>query len=383
MPPFSVLCLHKTLTPAFTLRTRPIYQYASISKPSSYRYHHSSFNTMSRLAPYAEQHKNITGPGDARPTAIQIVEDQGLVGKWAGKVAIVTGCSPGGLGPETARALHVTGADVYITVRDVVKGEEVAKDILSDGKPGKVEVIKLDLGSLESVRQGAKEFLSKSDKLNVLINNAGVMACPKGKTVDGFETQFGTNHLGHFLLFQLLKPTLLASSTPEFNSRVVSVSSSGHRQGRIQFEDFNFDHTVEYQPWAAYGQAKLANILFANELDRRYGSKGLHALSLMPGGIRTPLQRHTPELLKMLEDPDIAKWMKTPEQGAATSVWAAVAKEWEGKGGKYLDDVAEAEEVAPEGWTARPGYAPSAYDPPAEKRLWTESLKLVGLEDDA
>ncbi|GKT56901.1 short-chain dehydrogenase [Colletotrichum tofieldiae] len=338
---------------------------------------------MSRLAPYAEQHKNITGPGDARPTAIQIVEDQGLVGKWAGKVAIVTGCSPGGLGPETARALHVTGADVYITVRDVVKGEEVAKDILSDGKPGKVEVIKLDLGSLESVRQGVKEFLSKSDKLNVLINNAGVMACPKGKTVDGFETQFGTNHLGHFLLFQLLKPTLLASSTPEFNSRVVSVSSSGHRQGRIQFEDFNFDHTVEYQPWAAYGQAKLANILFANELDRRYGSKGLHALSLMPGGIRTPLQRHTPELLKMLEDPDIAKWMKTPEQGAATSVWAAVAKEWEGKGGKYLDDVAEAEEVAPEGWTARPGYAPSAYDPPAEKRLWTESLKLVGLEDDA
>lgn len=130
---------------------------------------------MSPLAPYAEQHKNITGPGDARPTAIQIVQDQGLVGKWAGKVAIVTGCSPGGLGPETARALHVTGADVYITVRDVAKGEEVAKDILSDGKPGKVQVIKLDLGSLESVRQGVKEFLSKSDKLNVLINNAGTL----------------------------------------------------------------------------------------------------------------------------------------------------------------------------------------------------------------
>ncbi|KAK1968516.1 short chain dehydrogenase [Colletotrichum sublineola] len=339
---------------------------------------------MSRLAPYAEQHNNLTGPGDSRPTAIQIVEDQGLVGKWAGKVAIVTGCSPGGIGPETARALHVAGADVYITVRDVIKGEEVAKDILSDGKPGKVEVIELDLGSLESVRRGAKEFLGKSDRLNVLINNAGVMACPKGKTVDGFETQFGTNHLGHFLLFQLLKPALLASSTPDFNSRVVSVSSMGHRRGRIQFEDLNFHGAVEYDPWAAYAQSKLANILFANELDRRYGPSGLHALSLNPGGIQTPLQRHTAERMDaLLKEPEIARCMKTPQQGAATSVWAAAAAELEGKGGKYLEDVAEAEEAAPEGWMARPGYVPSAYDPPTEKRLWTESLKLVGLEDDA
>ncbi|KAK1986222.1 short-chain dehydrogenase [Colletotrichum cereale] len=339
---------------------------------------------MSRLAPYAEQHKNVAGPGDARPTAIQIVQDQGLVGKWAGKVAVVTGCSPGGLGPETARALHVTGADVYMTVRDVAKGEEVAKDILSDGQPGKVEVIELDLGSLESVRRGAKEFLSKSDRLNVLVNNAGVMACPKGKTVDGFETQFGTNHLGHFLLFQLLKPALLASSTPEFNSRVVSVSSSGHRQGRIQFEDLNFERAVEYHPWAAYGQSKLANVLFANELDRRYGPEGLHALSLMPGGIRTPLQRHTEELMgAMLKRPEIARWTKSPEQGAATSVWAAVAAELEGRGGVYLDDVAEAGEATPEGEASRPGYAPSAFDPPTEKRLWAESLRLVGLADDA
>lgn len=131
---------------------------------------------MSRLSPYFQQHRNPSGPGDSRPTAIQVVEDQGLVGKWADKVVLVTGCSPGGIGPETARALHVAGADVYITVRDIPKGEEVAKDILSDGKPGKVEVIKLDLGSLDSVRQGAKEFLSKSEKLNVLINNAGLFS---------------------------------------------------------------------------------------------------------------------------------------------------------------------------------------------------------------
>ncbi|KAK2055813.1 short chain dehydrogenase [Colletotrichum caudatum] len=339
---------------------------------------------MSRLAPYAEEHSETTGPGDSRPTAIKVIQDQGLVGKWAGKVSIVTGCSPGGLGLETARALHVAGADVYITVRDVAEGHQVAKDILSDGKPGKVEVIQLDLGSLENVRRGAKEFLGKSDRLNVLINNAGIMACPEGKTVDGFEAQFGTNHLGHFLLFQLLKPALLASSTPDFNSRVVSVSSMGHRRGRIQFEDLNFEGAVKYEPWAAYGQAKLANILFANELDRRYGPSGLHALSLHPGGIRTPLHKHTLERMAVvIQDPEVLRLMKTPEQGAATSVWAAVAAELEGKGGKYLEDVAEAEEATPEGWMARPGYAPSAYDPPTEKRLWAESLKLVGLEDDA
>ncbi|KAK1999774.1 short-chain dehydrogenase [Colletotrichum falcatum] len=340
----------------------------------------------SRLAPYAEQHNsdNLAGPGDSRPTAVQIIQDQGLVGKWTGKVAIVTGCSPGGLGPETARALHVAGADVYMTVRDIAKGEQVAKDILSDGKPGKVDVIQLDLGSLESVRRGAKDFLSKSDRLNVLVNNAGVMACPKGKTVDGFETQFGANHLGHFLLFQLLKPALLASSTPDFNSRVVSVASMGHRWGRIQFEDLNFQDAVEYEPRLAYSQSKLANVLFANELDRRYGPSGLHALSLNPGGIRTALQRHTGERTEAIfKDPEIARWMKSPEQGAATSVWAAVAAELEGKGGKYLEDVAEAEEATPEGWMARPGYAPSAYDPATEKRLWAESLKMVGLEDDA
>ncbi|OLN92160.1 Retinol dehydrogenase 12-like protein 1 [Colletotrichum chlorophyti] len=337
---------------------------------------------MSRLAPYTEQHKTFNGPGDARPTAIQIIEDQGLVGKWAGKVALVTGCSPGGIGPETARALHVAGADVYITVRDVAKGEEVARDILSDGKPGKVEVIKLDLGSLESVRQGAKEFLSKSDKLNVLINNAGVMACPRGKTAEGFETQFGTNHLGHFLLFNLLKPTLLASSTPAFNSRVVALSSLAHRDGVINFDDLNFDRT-EYHDWSAYGQAKLANILFANELDRRYGAKGLHALSVHPGVIVSPLQRHRADFQEMMKSPAIAAFLKSTAQGAATSVWAATAKEWEGKGGRYLEDVSEAEAVPPDAPQGSPGYSKLAYDPPAEKRLWLESLKLVGLEDDA
>lgn len=131
---------------------------------------------MARLAPYLEQHKNLQGPGDARPTAIQIIEDQGLVAShsWTDRVVLITGCSPGGLGPETAKAIHLTGADVFITARDVAKGKQVAEEILADGKPGKVEVIQMDLGSLESVRAGAEEFLRKSgNKLNVLINNAG------------------------------------------------------------------------------------------------------------------------------------------------------------------------------------------------------------------
>lgn len=131
---------------------------------------------MTRLAAYVEQHNDPQGPGDVRPTAVQIIKDQGLISSpsWAGRVVLITGCSPGGLGPETAKAIHLTGADVYITVRDVTKGEQVAKEILADGKPGKVGVIQMDLGSLESVRAGANEFLRNSgNKLNVLVNNAG------------------------------------------------------------------------------------------------------------------------------------------------------------------------------------------------------------------
>lgn len=175
---------------------------------------------MTRLAPYYEQHKLeiVQGPGDSRPTAAQIIKDQGLIDspEWAGRVVLVTGVSPGGLGVETAKAIHLTGADVYITTRNLAKGEEVAEEIRADGKPGKVDVVQLELDSLDSIRTGAADFLKKSgNKLNILINNAGmyprigrleicakfwlgIMACPKGQTKDGFELQFGTNHLGMF-----------------------------------------------------------------------------------------------------------------------------------------------------------------------------------------
>ncbi|KAL1858820.1 hypothetical protein Daus18300_009818 [Diaporthe australafricana] len=340
---------------------------------------------MARLAPYYEQHKleNVRGPGDSRPTAAQIIEDQGLTDspEWAGRVVLITGVSPGGLGLETAKAIHLTGADVYITSRNLVKGKEIAEEIRADGKPGKVDVVQLELDSLDSVRTAASEFLLKSgSKLNILINNAGIMGCPKGQTKDGFELQFGTNHLGHFLLFQLLKDALLASASPTFNSRVISVSSCAHRGSNISFDDLNFEKT-EYTPLGAYKQSKLANILFANELDRRYQSQSLRALSLHPGGILTPIARYMPSVEDMKADEKLHRTLKDPGQGAATTVWGAVAKEWEGKGGVYLDEVAEGWLSPPDALYYHGGYAPQAFDPETEKKLWDVSLKLTGMDE--
>ena len=223
------------------------------------------WSNMAVIAPYASVHQTPQGPGDARPTALQIVKDQGLMGKLGDKVILITGCTSG-IGVETARALHATGAKIFITARNVKKGQDVAKDI-STSNPGQVvEVIKMELDSFDSVRAAVADFLNKTKKLNILINNAGVMACPEGRTQDGFETQWGTNVLGHFLLFQLLKDTLSASSSPQFASRVVSVSSSGHRISGIHFDNYNLDKDPSdtYDPWKAYGQSKTGNIYLAN-----------------------------------------------------------------------------------------------------------------------
>ena len=326
---------------------------------------------------YAAAHENPQGAGDARPTALDIVKDEGLEGKLSDKVALITGCSSG-IGIETARALHATGAKLFLGVRDISKGQSALSDIL---KPGRVELLKMDLNSLDSVRAAAAEFLKKSDTLNLLINNAGIMATPEGKTADGFESQFGTCHLAHFLLFQLLKPDLIASSSSSFNSRVIILSSSGHRTAGVRFDDYNFEKD-DYSPWVAYGQAKTSNIYMANEIDRRYGTRGLHALSIMPGGIMTRLQTHVPESIKALWDSDeVKKQFKSPQQGAATTVYAALSKEWEGRGGAYLEDCAEAKLAEGTGPTAK-GHAAHAFNEQGEKRLWADSLKFVGLEDD-
>jgi NAD(P)-dependent dehydrogenase (short-subunit alcohol dehydrogenase family) len=287
---------------------------------------------------YAPAYANPQGASDARPTAQQIIEDESLVGRLTGKVFLVTGCSSG-IGVETARALASTGATLFLTARNISQTKTELADIL---EPGRVELVQINLSSLASVRVAAKEISRRTSTLNVLICNAGVMATPYGMTSDGHETQFGTNHLGHFLLFELLKPLLLASVTLEFNSRVVMVSSTGHRGEGIRIGDYDFKkHPEEYTPWNGYSQSKTANIYMANEIERRYGGRGLHATSLTPGAIITPLQKHLDISVRegFMKNEPLLKILLTPEQGAANSVWAAVAKEWEDKGGVFFENL--------------------------------------------
>lgn len=327
---------------------------------------------------YAEAHRpeNLRGPGDARPTALQIIKDNDLEGKMTDKVFIVTGASSG-IGIETGRAFAATGGKVYLTARDLQKGETACKAFL---EPGRVELIEMDNNSLSSVREAAKMFLSKSNKLNVLVNNAGIMASPERQTEDGFESQFGVNHLAHFLFFNLLKETLLASSTQEFQSRVVNVSSMGHNAGEVQFDNYGFEKG-NYSPWAGYGQAKTANIYMANEIENRYGAQGIHGFSLHPGGIWTGLQKFVPKdtMATWKSRPGVEDHMKSPEQGAATSVHAAVGKEFEGKGRLYIEDCDVAQPSPGGEFDEANGYAKYAFDKEKEARLWEDSLKLVRL----
>lgn len=327
---------------------------------------------------------NMSGPGDARPTASQIIKDENrLDGSLSGKVAIVTGCTSG-IGPATAAALHESGMDVWIAGRNVSSRIDVAlKPYNLSSEHPRIHPLELDLSELKRVREAASKFLEESNgRLNVLINNAGIMAAPQGMmTKDNFDVQFGTNHLGHFLFFTLVKDAMLASSTPEFHSRVVNVSSSGHRFGDVRFDDYNFTKRPEEygDGYRAYGQSKTANIWMANQIERNYGESGLHGFSLMPGGIITELQRHnTSDMIELRRTPEVQRLMRGVEQGAATSVWAAVARELEGKGGKFLENC-EVIGPAPKDWSVLDyGYAPWAYNPEGEEKLWELSLELVG-----
>jgi NAD(P)-dependent dehydrogenase (short-subunit alcohol dehydrogenase family) len=290
-----------------------------------------------------------------------------------GRLALVTGGS-GGLGAETARALASRGARVVVTARDVAKGEVVAKGIRESTGNGDVEVEELELGSLASVRAFADRLLARHDALQILVNNAGVMACPSAKTQDGFEMQFGTNHLGHFLMTALLAPALLRGAP----ARVVSVSSRGHQMSPVVFDDIHFERRP-YDKWAAYGQAKTANILFAVELERRLGPRGVHAYALHPGVIPTELSRHLEpadyERLRKRAPAGRMK-LKTVESGAATAVFAATAPELEGRGGIYLENCGVAEVDDTE--NAPTGVRSYALDADAARRLWSVSEEMVG-----
>lgn len=335
------------------------------------------------MSRYAEAHANLDGPGDARPTALQIIKDEGAEGKLAGKVIVITGTSSG-IGIETARALSLTGAQLFLTARNLEKAKTALGTILGSGR---AELIEMDNTSLSSVRGAAEAIVQKSNgQVNILINNAGIMAIPKLEyTKDGFEMQFGVNHLSHFLLFQLLQPALLASASPELRSRVVNLSSSAHNVAPInESGNYNFEKGG-YNDWVSYGQSKTANIYMANEIERRYGSQGLHATSVHPGVIFTGLMQHLDPAMtgEMQKNDALTKSMKSPEQGAATTVWAAVGQEWENRGGEYLADCGRTSPASSEGDSITvEGYAAHAYNPEGEARLWRDSLKMVGLADD-
>jgi NAD(P)-dependent dehydrogenase (short-subunit alcohol dehydrogenase family) len=292
----------------------------------------------------------------------------------SGRVALVTGAS-GGLGAETARALCERGADVTIAARDLAKAESCATVIRNSGYPGAIDVAELDLLSLDGVRRFAKQFLQNHAELHILVNNAGIMACPLARTAQGWEHQFATNHVGHFLLSGLLLPALHAGAP----SRVVVVSSGAHLMGGMDFDDPHFERR-EYDKWIAYGQSKTANVLFAREFNRRFESVGITANALHPGVIMTELARNlTPDDLKDLMSDSGDRpppTFKSVEAGAATSVWAASAPELEGRGGLYLEDCTIAEPANETNPTT--GYASHAVDPAAAARLWQLSEDLVG-----
>jgi NAD(P)-dependent dehydrogenase (short-subunit alcohol dehydrogenase family) len=292
-----------------------------------------------------------------------------------GTVAVVTGGSSG-LGQETARALAAHGAEVTLTARDLPKGEAVAADIRASTGNQRVGVEALELGSLAAVRAAAEHVLAKLPRIDLLIDNAGVMACPFAKTADGFELQFGSNHLGHFLFTCLLVPALSKSA----GSRVVCLSSRGHHIAPVDFDDLNFERRP-YDKWQSYGQAKTATVLFAVELDRRLSSRGTRAFAVHPGAIVTELGRHLqPEDIQYLQTRSRGMQFKTVEQGAATSCFAATAPELRGRGGLYLEDchVAEVND-APD---ALEGVKSYALDRANAARLWETSERLVGQRFD-
>jgi len=287
-----------------------------------------------------------------------------------GKRAVVTGAT-GGLGIETARALASVGAAVTICGRSPEKIAKALETLRAQVPDADFDAEELDLASLESVRAATRRITEAGRAIDLLINNAGVMMCPEGKTADGFETQFGTNHLGHFVW----TAGLMSALAP--GARVVTLSSGAHLRGTCDLEDLNWQ-SRDYDPNLAYAHSKTANIWFASELQRRFGDR-LLSLSVHPGVIQTDLARHLPEAVVagMREGFEKAGvQVKNVPQGAATTVWAATAPELTEHGGAYLLDCHVAPPISEE--VPRQGYETWAYDPPSAEALWTKSEALTG-----
>lgn len=308
----------------------------------------------------------------ARSTGLEVLEHVDV----SGKTAIVTG-GYSGLGLETVRALCAKGAKVIVPVRTPEKAKDALKDVVGD-----VQTLPMDLADLTSVAQFADQMNEALTGIDILINNAGIMACPLAHVGPGWEAQFGVNHMGHFAMTTALMPLLQKTE----GTRVVALSSTGHKLSDVIWDDIQFG-TAAYDKWIAYGQAKSANALFANGLSRRLATSGGLAFSVHPGGIFTPLQRHLPkeEMIAMGwlgddgEPSELAKQgFKTPEQGCSTSLWAATAPSLAGLPGVYCEDCDVASMTDFESPTARYiGANPHICDDASAERLWEVSEKLL------
>ncbi|WP_263410402.1 SDR family NAD(P)-dependent oxidoreductase [Terriglobus tenax] len=301
-----------------------------------------------------------------------------------GKRILVTGVSAG-LGVETARSLVEHGAEVVGAARDLEKAQRATAEVsrTAEANGGSFSLIELDLADLASVRAAADKLNAEGKLFDVVIANAGVMATPFGKTKDGFETQFGTNHLGHFVFVNRIAKLI------KDGGRLVNLSSAGHRYSDVNLDDPNFE-TTEYDPIVAYGRSKTANILFSVEFDRRHRGRGVRATAVHPGGIQTELSRHIGDdvLMQWLEriqqqrkEAGVPPFeFKTIPQGSATSVWAAVVAPAEEVGGKYCEDchVSEIVAVDAEGGVMSGGVFAYALDAANAAALWKKSEELVG-----
>ena len=312
----------------------------------------------------------IASPFGMRSTAAEVIAGINL----AGKTALVTG-GYSGLGLETVRALAGAGARVFVGAR---RPEVAAKDL--DGVTGNVAILKLDLADRESIDAFAVELAAHTPRVDILINNAAIMACPLARDARGYESQFATNHLGHFQMTARIWPLIKESGK---GARIVVLSSIGHARCGVDLKDPHFEHR-DYDKWTAYSQAKSANSLFAVGLDDLARAHGIRAFAVHPGGIATPLQRH----LTMEEqvamgwykpDGTLADVFKSTEQGAATSIWCAVSPMLEGEGGVYCEDCNIAA-IWEEGMNPYTGVRPHAIDRVAAKDLWAASEAMTGVE---
>ena len=311
----------------------------------------------------------IASPFAMRSTAAQVIDGIDL----AGTTVLVTG-GYSGLGLETVRAIAGAGAKVFVAAR---RPDAAAADLT--GVAGDITIVQLDLSDPASIDAFAVDLATRANKINILINNAAIMACPLARDARGYESQFATNHLGHFQMTARIWPLLKAGGA---GTRIVVLSSIGHARGGVDLDDVHFERR-DYEKWAAYGQAKSANAQFAIHLDELAKGQDIRAFAVHPGGIKTPLQRHLTmdEQIAMGwydKDGNVNPLFKSTEEGAATSVWCAVSPLLEGEGGVYCEDCNIAK-LWEDGMAPYSGVRPHAVDRAKAAALWAASEAMTGV----